>query len=120
MAFNNVCRLNGVDVATPKVFNFTKNDIDGETTRDASGTLHRDRLAIKRKLSCEWGYITADAAKTILKAIEPQTISVYYYDPLDAAYVTKTFYAGDITLETYTQKSGTPIYKSLKFDLIMC
>ena len=44
-------KINGVTMPTPKSFKVTINDIDSEnTTRDARGTMHRDRIAVKRKL----------------------------------------------------------------------
>lgn len=47
-------QINGVAIATPSSFKVTVNDLDGESNRNARGELIRDRIAVKRKLECEW------------------------------------------------------------------
>ena len=47
--------VNGVAIATPKTFEATVTDLDGESNRNANGELIRDRIAVKRKLNLEWG-----------------------------------------------------------------
>ena len=40
--------LDGKAVKSPKTFSATVQDIDGNSTRDASGNMHRDRIKIGR------------------------------------------------------------------------
>ena len=44
-------KINGVTIVTPKGYEVSISDIDGETNRNANGTLIRDRIAVKRKLN---------------------------------------------------------------------
>lgn len=43
--------INGVAIATPKSFQITFQDLDGETNRNAKGDMVRDRITTKEKLS---------------------------------------------------------------------
>lgn len=118
---NKVIRLNGVDTIAPSSMTVTKSDVDSNTNRDAMGVMHRDRIAIKKKIELTWSGIKSHSDVTkIMKAIEPQTISVTYFDPYEGDWVTKTMYAGDVTAEVYNQANGVPVYKTIKFNLIQC
>ena len=47
-------KINNVSIAVPSAFQVDIQDIDGESNRNAKGELLRDRIAVKRKLNCEW------------------------------------------------------------------
>ena len=46
--------INGVAIATPKSFEVTISDLDGESNRNANGEMIRDRIGVKRKIALEW------------------------------------------------------------------
>ena len=58
-------KINGVDIATPKTYEATVTDLDGETNRNANGEMIRDRIAVKRKLNLEWGPLTQAEIQTL-------------------------------------------------------
>lgn len=80
-------------------------DVDSHTTgRDANGYLHRDRVAIKRKLNCSWSNRSPAVIQSILNsAIKNVFFECKYLDPQTGAYEVKTFYCGDASVPWYSQ-----------------
>lgn len=94
-------KVNGVDIATPKTLKVSISDLDGESNRNAKGDLIRDRITVKRKLECEWPPLKMSEISTLLKAVQDVYFTVYYPDPMDGNFDTKTFYVGDRTAPVY-------------------
>ena len=109
--------LNGVVVPTPKSMSISINDIDAETGRNANGTIVRDRVAVKRKIECEWGMLTQEEMQTLLNAVTPVFFSVKYIDPQSGT-TTKTMYVGDRTAPVYNFNSKFKLWSSLKMNFI--
>ena len=61
-------KINNVNIKAPSVFQVDIQDIDGESNRNAKGKLLRDRIAVKRKLNCEWPPLTFDECSKLLNA----------------------------------------------------
>jgi hypothetical protein len=106
-------KVNGVDIATPKTFSVEINDIDGESERNARGDLVRDRIAVKRKLSLDWGPLTDAQMSVLLNAVKGVFFDVTYPDPQDGI-VTKNMYVGNRTAPMY--KNG--LWESLKMSFV--
>lgn len=87
-------KINGVAIATPSVFQVDIEDVDGESGRNAKGQMLRDRIAVKRKISCEWPPLTDGEISIILKSVQSVFFEVTYPDPMEGIEVTKTFYVG--------------------------
>lgn len=112
-------KINGVSIATPSTFKVTINDLDGESNRNAKGELLRDRVAVKRKLDCEWPPLTMSQISSLLKAVQSVFFSVDYPDPMEGATITKTFYVGDRTAPVFQKKSdGTIVWENLNMNFI--
>lgn len=110
--------INGSEIKTPKSFQVTVSDIDGEANRNAQGELLRDRVAVKRKLECEWPPLNATDCSTLLKAVQDVFFDVTYPDPLEGKSITKTFYVGDRTAPALLIKDGQVYWQSLKMNFI--
>lgn len=87
-------KINGVAIATPSAFLVDIEDVDGESGRNAKGQMLRDRIAVKRKISCEWPPLTDGEISIILKAVQNVFFEVTYPDPMEGMEVTKTMYVG--------------------------
>jgi hypothetical protein len=111
-------KINGVAVATPKTFKVTINDLDGESNRNARGELIRDRVAVKRKLDCEWPALNMAEISTLLKAVQNIYFQVEYPDPMEGEYITKTFYVGDRTSPVYRVKGTDILWEGLSMNFI--
>lgn len=109
--------INGVAIATPKTFEATVSDLDGESNRNADGELIRDRIAVKRKLNLEWGPLTQAETQTLLSAVSSVFFTVTFPDPMSGV-VTKTMYVGDRTAPAYQYVNGEVKWQGLKMNFI--
>lgn len=110
-------KINGVAIATPKAFEVTISDLDGESNRNTNGELIRDRIAVKRKLNCEWGPLSQSECSTLLKAVKDVFFQVTYPDP-ELGVLTKTMYVGDRTSPAYSAINGVVRWSGVKFNLV--
>lgn len=110
-------KINGVAIATPKIFEATVSDIDGETNRNAKGELIRDRVAVKRKINLEWGTLEQSEMSTILNAVSSVFFTVEFPDP-QLGLITKTMYVGDRTSPAYSYIDNKIKWQGLKMNFI--
>ena len=110
-------KINGVAIATPKVFEATVSDIDGETNRNANGELIRDRVAVKRKINLEWGTLEQSEMSKILNAVSNAFFTVEFPDP-QLGLITKTMYVGDRTSPAYSYIDNKIKWQGLKMNFI--
>lgn len=96
MIYTGFIYIDNVKMPTPQTYTWSCEDLDGEegTGRDANGEMFRDRVATKRKLSFTWPPLSVEETSRLLKALEPEFISVRYFDAREAQFVERTFYAG--------------------------
>ena len=112
-------KINGVAITTPSEFLVDIADMDSEQSqRVASGKLVRDRIAVKRKLSCEWSPLTMNEISAVLKSVKATSFSVEYPDPEEGNFITKIFYVGDRSAPAYWKdpKTGQYLWKGLKMN----
>lgn len=98
--------INGVAIATPKTFEVTISDLDGESNRNTNGDLIRDRIAIKRKIDCEWPPLSQPEMSTLLNAVSDMFFEVTFPDP-QMGMCTKTMYVGDRSAPAYSFNKST-------------
>ncbi|WP_394898941.1 DUF6711 family protein [Clostridium paraputrificum] len=110
-------KINGVAIATPKVFEATVSDIDGESNRNAKGELIRDRVAVKRKINLEWGTLEQSEMSKILNAVSSVFFTVEFPDP-QLGLITKTMYVGDRTSPAYSYIDNKIKWQGLKMNLV--
>lgn len=110
-------KINGVDIATPKVFEVSISDIDGETNRNANGDLIRDRITTKRKLNLEWPPLSQSEMQTLLNAVSSVFFTVTYPDPMSGV-TTKTMYVGDRKAPALSYKNNEVLWEGLTMNFI--
>ncbi|MDB2102141.1 MULTISPECIES: DUF6711 family protein [Clostridium] len=110
-------KINGVAIATPKIYEATVSDLDGESNRNAAGQLIRDRIAVKRKLNLEWGPLSQSEIAPILNAVSGVFFTVTFPDP-QLGVITKTMYVGDRTAPAYQYINEEVKWSGLKLNLI--
>ena len=119
MANNTMIKVNGQKVKTPSAFNFGINDVSAsDAGRTTDALMHKNRVARKRKIGLVWAGPSPDEAYEILKAFEPEYFTVTYYDPLDKATVTRTFYSGDQEAPVKRWAVNNKVYEQISFDII--
>jgi len=84
-------------------------DVDASTSgRDQSGYMHRDRVAIKRKISCTWTNRESTDINAILNsAIKNVFFELSYFDYETNSQKTGVFYCGDRTAPVYSIVMGS-------------
>lgn len=110
-------KINGVAIATPKTFEVTVSDLDGESSRNANGQLIRDRLAVKRKITLEWPTLTQAESSRLLNAVADAFFTVEFPDP-QLGIISKTMYVGDRTTPAYSCVKGIIKWSGLKMNFI--
>lgn len=98
-------KINGVKIKSPQEFKVSISDIDGQTTRNAKGSMIRDRIAVKRKLECKFPPLRQSEISVLLKAVKNEFFTVEYPDP-ELGVTTKTMYVGDRTIPMYRHGNG--------------
>lgn len=112
-------KIDGVTMPCPSVFEWGLQDVSlGESGRTDDALMHKNRVAQKRKLSIAYNGADKDTCATILQAINPEYISVYYFDLMAGEYQTRTFYVGDRTAPFKIWFVGNKRVERLSFDLI--
>lgn len=83
-------------------------DIDSSNAgRDQAGYMHRDRVAIKRKINCSWNNVSPSVVANIVSVTSAQFFNVKYFDTPTNTIRTGTFYAGDKSSPLYTNSAPT-------------
>ena len=90
-------KINTTNLPAPTVLQPAIQDLDSEsgTGRNQNGTMFRDRVAVKRKVHCEWGVLTRNEMSTLLNAMTDASFSLTYPDPQEGVLKTITAYVGD-------------------------
>lgn len=96
---------------------------DSGRTQDINCTMHKNRIAQKRKLSLSWINPSMANVSTILKMVNPEYIFVRFLDPMENALITKECYVGDRSSPfrqiSLPNADGTKtVMKTLSFDII--
>lgn len=109
--------INGVTVVAPKSFKVSISDVDGETGRNARGDMVRDRVAVKRKLECEWGLLSQAEMSALLTAVKSEFFTVSYPDP-EVGIVSRTFYVGDRSAPAYSWANNLKPWSGLSMNFV--
>jgi hypothetical protein len=90
-------KIGDTELPTPTVVQPAIQDLDSEegTGRNQSGTMFRDRVAVKRSVHCEWGPLNKEEMSTLLRAMSPVSFSLTYPDPQEGSLKTITVYVGN-------------------------
>ncbi len=110
-------KVNGVAIAAPSNYEVTIQDLDGESNRNASGNMIRDRIAVKRKINLEWPPLNQGEISTLLNAVKDTFFTVTFPDPQQGM-ITKTMYVGDRTVPAYMYINGEVKWSNLKMNFI--
>lgn len=108
--------INGVAIATPSKFEFTKYDLDDESERTADGRLNRNRIAVKDKIQLEWKYLSDEDISKLFNAVNDVFFTCSFPSPATGEMVTKEMYVGDRTAPAYNFALG--LWESLKMNFI--
>ena len=110
-------KVNGTTIKTPKRMSVGIYDVSKSADRNAQGDILIDRVAVKRKVECEWGALTNAEMSALLSACTAVFFSVTFPDPQTGGDKTITCYVGDRTAPVY-KYNGTPLWEGLRMNFI--
>lgn len=114
-----ILEVNGAEIPAPKKCQVGIADQDYNSDTDSNGNLHRNRVAVKRKISNEWGPLTWKEISKILTSIKDEFFNLKYPDPQTGKYETKKMYVGDRTAPiAVEQDDGSIIWEGLTADFV--
>lgn len=95
-------------------------DLDLETGagRSQAGTMFRDRVAVKRKVSCKWRPMSASEMSGLLNLMTDVFFDLEYPDPLTGARKQIKVYVGDRTSPMYTMHHGVWLWNGLEANFV--
>lgn len=110
-------------VPPPSSYQWKMQDVSAsDAGRTEAGEMDKARIGQVVALELSWQNVTTAVANDILKAFQPEYISVCYTDPLlgsassDYYYYTQVFYVGDRSAPMYNSKKG--VWSNVSFNLI--
>lgn len=114
--YNPIKSVDGSAVKCPSSYQYALSDLsDSSAGRTEDTVMHKNRIGQKVKLSLEWKNLTSKECSAVLKAFNPEYISVTYLDAMEGGYVTKTFYVGDRSTPLYNCRLG--LWSNVSFNI---
>lgn len=113
-----------VSLIDPSDMEYSVYDLDagGSTGRAVDGTLLRQRVAVKEKLTMEFPPMRAEDFTAMMNLIASQTFSCKYYSLKTGSVRTVTMYVGDRSAKAYggydASKNPVQMWTDIKFDFI--
>ena len=102
----------------PTAYSVTVSDLDASNAgRDQSGLMHRDRIAVKRKIKATWSKPSAATVQSILGATSAIFFNLRYVDPMTNTQRDGTFYVGDRSLDMASLYNDMAVYDSLELSM---
>lgn len=84
--------------------------------RDQNGLMHRDRVAVKHTIDCQWSNIHADKITFISEHVSSIFFNLEYLDPQTNTRKTGVFYVGDRKANLYSTHNS--VYSSFSLNFI--
>lgn len=115
--FNPIRTVDGAEVKSPSSYKWDLQDIsNSEAGRTEDTIMHKNRIGQCVKLELQWNYIDSATVSAILKAFNPEYITVCYLDAMAGGYLTSVFYVGDRSAPLYN--SVLDLWENVSFNLI--
>ncbi len=116
--YNPIRSVNGMPVKCPDAYSWKLEDISSsDAGRTESTVMDKKRIGQIVGIELSWQWLTTLEISKILKAFNPEYISVCYLDPMEGEYVTAEFYVGNRSAPLYDLSQGG-LWSNLAFNLI--
>lgn len=93
-------------------------DVDYDSGRTADGTMHRNRVARKRKLAVTWPPMPKEEVSKILNAITAESFKVSAYDFETGENAEMDMYVGDRTIPFLSTALNNGLCDSFTVDFV--
>ncbi len=111
-------RIGTTAIPDPSSFSGKESDLDTMGERDATGFLHRNRVAVKHPLSIEYKNITWNTIMSISKLLKNDKFQFTYPDPWNGGMSVITAYVGDRDFSAVWSPEDEEWIGDLKFSVI--
>ena len=117
-----ILKVNGVFIQDPSSMEYQRYDLDSEegSGRNQAGEMFRDRVAVKRKLVCQFPPMHDDEISALLQAVKDEFMALEFPDPYLGMRDVMQCYVGDRTMPAYTYdyKKGMYLWEGLSMNFI--
>lgn len=114
---NPIASINGATIKCPSKYQYELQDVSAsDAGRTEAVTMDKKRIGQCVKVELSWAYLTTAEASAILRAFNPEYITVRYLDLLSGTYRTSVFYVGDRTAPMYNAEMG--LWENVSFNII--
>lgn len=114
-------QINGVADLPDPAYNgisWSMQDVDYDSGRTADGTMHRNRVARKRKISVTWPPMPPEDVKKVLSSMTGVSFNVRAWDFERGRYETMKAYVGDRTIPYLSKAIGGGWCDSFTCDFV--
>lgn len=116
-----ILKVNGVYIQNPQSYQVTIQDLDSEdgSGRNQLGEMMRDRVAVKRKVSCTFPPLLQHELSELLKSVKDEFFILTYIDP-ELGMTDMQAYVGDRSMGIYRKEPTTNIWRwhEIKFNFV--
>ena len=114
---NPIASVDGTAVRCPSVYQWELYDVsDTDAGRTEDTVMDKKRIGQCVKLQLAWNNIDSTEVSKILKAFNPEYISVRYLDAMEGEYRTTVFYVGDRSAPLYN--ATLDVWENVSFNII--
>lgn len=114
---NPIHSVDGKSVKCPSSYLWKLEDVSAsDAGRTEDVMMHKKRIGQLVGLELAWQNITTSEVSDILKAFNPEYITVCYLDAMQGKFVTSEFYVGNRTAPMYSAVKG--LWQNVSFNLI--
>lgn len=114
---NPIKSVDGASILCPSVYKWSQEVVSKSTAgRTEDALMHVEKIRTVDKLELSWQNLTFSQGQAVLSKFKNETCSVSYYDPVQNAFKTGTFYPGDKSVDMYNHTLG--IYSGISFSLV--
>lgn len=110
--------IDNIPIPDPAVFTGAESDLDTMGERDATGYLHRNRVATKHPLKIEYHNISWDAIMDICPLLRQDKFNFTFPSPFQGGMQTIEAYVGDRDFECVWKPTNGVGIGNLKFSVI--
>ena len=115
--YNPIKSVDGAEIKCPCSFKWKLEDLSAaDAGRTEDYTMDKARVGQIVGLDLKWKNVTTEDASAILKAFNPEYITVCYLDPKEGLFRTTEFYVGDRAAPLYNCETG--LWQEISFSII--
>lgn len=115
--YNPIRAVDGVSVKCPSSYKWKLQDLSDEKAgRNGDWEMNKSRKAQIVGIELKWKNVTLEEGSNILKAFNPEYITVNYLDAKEGVWRESVFYVGDRGAALYNSKIGR--WSDISFNII--